>query len=89
MNLSTADLRNYWTEFHETWWSYRYMFLVGTVQIYLAWFFPYLKMLLKIKSYSTWKIKVHIPKTDKAVKSEIKFDIPMITDLVYTFQMIC
>jgi hypothetical protein len=26
MNLSTADLRNYWTEFHETWWSYRYMF---------------------------------------------------------------
>jgi hypothetical protein len=25
MNLSTADLR---TEFHETWWSYRYMFLV-------------------------------------------------------------
>jgi hypothetical protein len=29
MNLSTAGLRNYWTEFHETWWSYRYMFLVG------------------------------------------------------------
>jgi hypothetical protein len=29
MNLSTADLRNYRTEFHETWWSYRYMFLVG------------------------------------------------------------
>jgi hypothetical protein len=29
MNLSTADLRNYWTEFHETSWSYRYMFLVG------------------------------------------------------------
>jgi hypothetical protein len=28
MNLSTADLRNYWTEFHETWWSYWYMFLV-------------------------------------------------------------
>jgi hypothetical protein len=28
MNLSTADLRNYWTEFRETWWSYRYMFLV-------------------------------------------------------------
>ena len=28
--LSTADLRNYWTEFRETWWSYRYyMFLVG------------------------------------------------------------
>jgi hypothetical protein len=23
-----ADLRNYRTEFHETWWSYRYMFLV-------------------------------------------------------------
>ena len=29
MNLSTADLRNYWTEFHEAWWSYRYMFPVG------------------------------------------------------------
>ena len=29
MNLSMADLRNYWTEFHETWCSYRYMFLVG------------------------------------------------------------
>ena len=29
MNLSKADLRNYWTEFHETWLSYRYMFLVG------------------------------------------------------------
>jgi hypothetical protein len=28
MNVSAADLRNYWTEFHETWWSYRYMFLV-------------------------------------------------------------
>ena len=28
MNLSTADLRNYWTEFRETWWSYRYIFLV-------------------------------------------------------------
>ena len=28
MNLSTADLRNSWTEFHKTWWSYRYMFLV-------------------------------------------------------------
>jgi hypothetical protein len=29
MNLSTADLRNYWTEFYETGWSYRYTFLVG------------------------------------------------------------
>ena len=29
INLFTADLRNYWSEFHETWWSYRYMFLVG------------------------------------------------------------
>ena len=25
MNVSAADLRNYWTEFHETWWSYRYV----------------------------------------------------------------
>jgi hypothetical protein len=31
MNLSTTDLRNYWTEFYETWWSYRYMFLVGPI----------------------------------------------------------
>jgi hypothetical protein len=30
MNVFTADLRKYWTEFHETWWSYRYMFLDGT-----------------------------------------------------------
>jgi hypothetical protein len=29
MNLSTADLRNYRTEFHDTLWSYRYKFLVG------------------------------------------------------------
>jgi hypothetical protein len=29
MQLSMEDIRNYWTEFHETWWSYRYMFLVG------------------------------------------------------------
>ena len=42
-----------------------------------------------INSYSSRKIKGHISKTDKAVKSEIEFDIPMITDLVYTFQMIC
>ena len=56
--------------------------------IYLD-FFPYLKMQLKINSYSTRKIKGHISKTDQAVKSEIEFDIPMITDLVYTFQMIC
>ena len=41
-----------------------------------------------INSYSTRKINGHISKTDKAVKSEIEFDIPMITDLVYTFQMI-
>jgi hypothetical protein len=32
----------------------------------------------------------NLTKTDKAVKSEIEFDIPiMITDLVYTCQMIC
>ena len=42
-----------------------------------------------VNSYSTRKIKGHISKTNKAVKSEIEFDIPMITDLVYTFQMIC
>jgi hypothetical protein len=29
MIVSTAHLRNYWTEFHETWLSYRYMFIVG------------------------------------------------------------
>jgi hypothetical protein len=27
--VSAADFRNSWTEIHETWWSYRYMFLVG------------------------------------------------------------
>jgi hypothetical protein len=46
-------------------------------------------MELKINSYSILEIKGHISKTDKAVKSAIEFDIPMITDLVYTFQMIC
>jgi hypothetical protein len=30
MNVSAADLRNYSTEFNETWWSYRYMFLVDS-----------------------------------------------------------
>jgi hypothetical protein len=29
-----------------------------------------------INSYSTQKMKGHISKTDKAVKSEIEFDIP-------------
>jgi hypothetical protein len=29
MNVFAADLWNYWTEIHETWWSYRYMFLAG------------------------------------------------------------
>jgi hypothetical protein len=29
MNVSTADLRYYLTEFHKTWWRYRYMLLVG------------------------------------------------------------
>ena len=29
MNVSAADLGNYWTEIHETWWSYIYMFLGG------------------------------------------------------------
>ena len=37
MNLSTADFRNYWTEFHETWWSYRYMFLVGPKGVQRGW----------------------------------------------------
>ena len=23
MNVCTADLGNYWTEFHESWWSYQ------------------------------------------------------------------
>jgi hypothetical protein len=34
MNLSMANLRNYRTEFHETWWSYRYMFLVPLMVTY-------------------------------------------------------
>jgi hypothetical protein len=28
-NAALLLFRNYWTEFHETLWSYRYMFLVG------------------------------------------------------------
>ena len=35
MNLSTADLRNYWTEFHETWWSYRFV-VKGVKAIFLG-----------------------------------------------------
>jgi hypothetical protein len=31
MNMSRVDFRNYRTEFHETWWSYRYMFLVDQI----------------------------------------------------------
>jgi hypothetical protein len=28
LRIKRSIVRNYWTEFHETWWSYRYMFLV-------------------------------------------------------------
>jgi hypothetical protein len=35
MNLSTADLRKYWTEFHETWWSYRFV-VKGVKAIFLG-----------------------------------------------------
>jgi hypothetical protein len=31
MNVSTANIRNYWTEFHETWWSYRYICVIGPI----------------------------------------------------------
>jgi hypothetical protein len=24
------EMSTFWTEFHDTWWSYRYMFLVGS-----------------------------------------------------------
>jgi hypothetical protein len=51
MNVSAADLRNYWTEFHETWWRYRYMFIVdpkvfrfvvkGVKAIFFVEFLPY------------------------------------------------
>jgi hypothetical protein len=41
MNLSTADLRNYWTKFHDTWWSYRYMFRYRTLlNFYCPFFMP-------------------------------------------------
>ena len=33
MNLSMADLRNYWTEFHETWWSKVFSFVVKGVKV--------------------------------------------------------
>ena len=34
MNLSTADLRNYWTEFHETWSSPKvFSFVVKEVNV--------------------------------------------------------
>jgi hypothetical protein len=47
MNLSMADLRNYRTEFHETWWSYRYMFLVDPK----VFRFVVLKLCVHIKKY--------------------------------------
>ena len=34
VNLSTADLRNYRTEFHETLWSYRYMFFLVDPKVF-------------------------------------------------------
>jgi hypothetical protein len=33
MNLSMADLSNYWTEFHETWWSYTYHYVKFYVSV--------------------------------------------------------
>jgi hypothetical protein len=65
MNLSTADLRNYWTEFRETWWSYRYMFLVspkvfsfvvkGVKVIYAVFWQPFWKWQT---SWKFWKRRI-------------------------------
>jgi hypothetical protein len=81
MNLSTADLRNYWTEFRETWWSYRYMFLVGPkggqshilrgskgVGVTIESYFEMsaiFKMAAKIR-YKKWAVKIqHCPISSK------------------------
>jgi hypothetical protein len=53
MNLSTADLRNYRTEFDETWWSYRYMILVGPkvfslLNFYRPYFMPCMAAIVKM-----------------------------------------
>jgi hypothetical protein len=43
MNLATPDLRNYWTEFHETWWSYRYIdsyfVVISPIEVVKLWNF--------------------------------------------------
>jgi hypothetical protein len=55
MKVSTADLRNYWTEFHESWWSYRYVFLVGkTVFSFVVKGFKW--VVVTIKSYKKVEI---------------------------------
>ena len=62
MNLSTADLRNYWTEFHETWWSYRYMFLVGPKVFKMSAIF---KMAATTR-HKKWAVKIqHCPISSK------------------------
>ena len=50
MNVSTSDLMNYWTEFHETWWGYKYIFLVGPRV------FSFLVKGVKIESYGKVEI---------------------------------
>jgi hypothetical protein len=54
MNLSTADLRNYRTEFHETWWSYRYMFLVDPK----VFRFPHFYAVFWQTSWKFWKRRI-------------------------------
>ena len=63
MNLSTADLRNYWTECHETWWSYRYMFLVGPKVFKIFEMSAIFKMAAKSRK---WAVKIqHFPISSK------------------------
>ena len=63
MNLSTADLRNYWTEFHETWWSYRYMILVGPKVFKIFEMSAIFKMAAKSRK---WAVKIqHCPISSK------------------------
>jgi hypothetical protein len=68
MNLSTADLGNYWTEFRETWWSYRYMFLVGPKV------FSFVVKGVKVISRGSKGVGVTIESYGKVEISYINFD---------------
>jgi hypothetical protein len=58
MNLSTADLGNYRTEFHKTWWSYRYMFLVDPRRLKNLYFVTIAAIFHKRPGLATISLKV-------------------------------